>query len=126
MMSSFCSAQTASVFGVDAQSFLRDEKNIIRYNPLNVFDNNPDTVFAVNGKSFDNDEPLVQIFLGNSISIDEIRIKAGYFDKRYFKANYRIKSGEIVLFDVKGGAGQKRISLCGCHVRAVRHVWLFL
>ncbi|MBQ6566201.1 MAG: hypothetical protein IJL80_04015 [Treponema sp.] len=107
MMCTFGHAQTAFVFGVDAQSFLRDEKNIIRYNPLNIFDNNPDTVFAVNKKSFDSSEPLVQIFLGNSISIDEIRIKAGYFDKRYFKANYRIKSGAIALFDGKGELARK-------------------
>ena len=99
VLTSICYAQVASIFGVDVQAFLRDEKNIIRYNPLNIFDDNPNTVFAVNKKSFTKVDPLIKIFFGNSISINEIRIKHGYFDKKYYKANYRIKSGEVVLWN---------------------------
>ena len=62
LLSSLCHAQVASVFGVDAQAFLRDEKNIIRYNPLNIFDNNSGTVFAVNKKVFEMERPIIKIF----------------------------------------------------------------
>ncbi len=111
LVSSLVYAQVASIFGVDAQAFLRDEKNIIRYNPLNIFDNKSDTVFAVNRKSFDKAKPIIRIFLGNSIDINELKIKGGYFDKRYFKANYRIKSGEIVLSDEKKELIRKKFFL---------------
>ena len=66
---------------------------------MNIFDDNPNTVFAVNKKSFTKVDQLIKIFFGNSISINEIRIKHGYFDKKYYKANYRIKSGEVVLWN---------------------------
>lgn len=99
LITSITYAQVTSIFGVDTQAFLKDEKNIIRYNPLNIFDNKSDTVFAINKKSFDKSKPIIQIYLGNTIDINEIKIKGGYFDKKYFKSNYRIKSGVIVLFN---------------------------
>ncbi|MCR5289326.1 MAG: hypothetical protein K6E51_04990, partial [Treponema sp.] len=79
LITSITYAQVASIFGVDAQTFLKDEKNIIRYNPLNIFDNKSDTVFAINKKSFDKSKPIIQIYLGNTIDINEIKIKGGYF-----------------------------------------------
>lgn len=103
----FVFAQNASILAVDAQPFLRDEKNIIRYNPLNLFDNNSNTVYAINKKDFSYEKPLMQIYLGNEIQIDEIKIKPAYFDERYFKSNYRIKSGRIILLDNKDKLIQK-------------------
>ncbi len=111
LITSFTYAQVASVFGVDSQTFLKDEKNIIRYNPLNIFDNKSDTVFAINKKSFDKSKPIIQIYLGNTIDINEIKIKGGYFDKKYFKANYRIKSGEIVLSNEEKELTRKKFVL---------------
>ena len=90
-------AQEASVVGVNTQGFLRDEKNIIRYNPLNILDNKSDTVYAINKKEFTKIDPLIQIFFCNDVLINQINIKNGYFDSRYYKLNYRIKSGTVKL-----------------------------
>jgi hypothetical protein len=92
-------SQEVSILAVDAQPFIKDEKNLLRYMPLNIFDGDSSTVYAKNFDSFDKEKPIIQIYLGNKIKINSIKIKNGYFDKLYYNKNYRIKSGYISLFN---------------------------
>ena len=88
----FCTslfAQNAVIHSVLVSDFLKDEKNVLRYQPMNMFDSSSDTVFAVTENKQLLSKPLINIYFADPIEIDSISIKAGYFDSRYFENNDR-------------------------------------
>ena len=90
-------SENATIHSVLVSDFLKDEKDILRYQPLNIFDGNSATVFALTVKQLNPSEPLLKIYLANPVEIDSLEIKAGYFDSRYFSLNHRIKKLRVTV-----------------------------
>jgi len=68
------------LYTVLSQNFIKDEKNIVRYSPLNMFDDDESTVFAV---TFDNnvkkDKPVLTINFSDDEEISGLD-RQGYLD----------------------------------------------
>ena len=94
-------AENAVIHSVLVTDFLKDEKNVLRYQPLNMFDSYSDTVFAVTENKQLLSKPLINIYFAEPIEIDSLSIKAGYFDNRYFENNDRIKKITITVNNAK-------------------------
>ena len=94
-------AENAVIHSVLVTDFLKDEKNVLRYQPLNMFDSSSDTVYAVTGNKQLLSKPLINIYFAEPVEIDSLSIKAGYFDSRYFENNDRIKKLTITVNNAK-------------------------
>ena len=94
-------AENAVIHSVLVTDFLKDEKNVLRYQPLNMFDSSSDTVYAVTENKQLLSKPLINIYFAEPIEIDSLSIKAGYFDNRYFENNDRIKKITITVNNAK-------------------------
>lgn len=94
-------AENAVIHSVLVTDFLKDEKNVLRYQPLNMFDTFSDTVFAVTENKQLLSKPLINIYFAEPIEIDSLLIKAGYFNNRYFENNDRIKKITITVNNAK-------------------------
>lgn len=86
----------SSITLCDKDTLTVDKNNKYRYSPLKSFDDNDETVFAFKPQYGE----IFRIHFDNKYLIDEIKIKAGYFDKRYYSQNHRIK--KITLIFNKG------------------------
>ncbi|MDO4506614.1 MAG: hypothetical protein Q4B64_06660 [Spirochaetales bacterium] len=93
-------AEELMIHSVLVSDFIKDEKNVLRYQPLNIFDNSPDTVYAVSIDKDLNLKPLIKIYFAKPVEMDSLSIKAGYFDSRYYSTNHRIKK---LLVTIKNG-----------------------
>lgn len=84
---------------IEYNSFLEDKDNPVRYEPLNVIDDNPYSVWAdpYKGKT-----QFIKLNFKSPYLIDKIGIKHGYFDDRYFSQNNRVKKIKIILEDHQG------------------------
>lgn len=89
-------AQDAQLFSVHSDSFLEDT-NPLRYSPVNAFDNDASTVFARSLPKQGDSAVLISVDFAAPTDIDGIKIKAGYFDSRYFAKNHRIQKIRIVV-----------------------------
>ncbi len=94
-------AENAVIHSVLVTDFLKDEKNVLRYQPLNMFDSSSDTVYAVTENKQLLSKPLINIYFAEPVEIDSLSIKAGYFDSRYFENNDRIKKLTITVNNAK-------------------------
>lgn len=87
------------IYTATAQNFLIDKNNYVRYSPINIFDNSPETVFAVTFNEINKKQPLLVIYFGEHAEFDTLSIKPGYFDERYFEKNNRIKKINLKIFN---------------------------
>jgi hypothetical protein len=83
---------------ISSSSYLKSDIYYDRYNPVQVFDGDPETGWSedVSGAGIDE---WVEIRLEKPITIDKIRVCPGWFQKEYFKKNNRIKKMKIILDD---------------------------
>ncbi len=87
------------IYTATAQKFLIDKNNYVRYSPINIFDNSPETVFAVTFNEINKKQPLLVIYFGEHAEFDSLSIRPGYFDERYFEKNNRIKKINLKIFN---------------------------
>ena len=89
------------IYTAAAQKILIDKNNYVRYSPINIFDNSPETVFAVTYNEINKNQPLLVIYFGQHAEFDSLSIKPGYFDERYFDKNNRIKKLNLKIYNCK-------------------------
>lgn len=94
-------AQDAKIYSVVAQNFLKDKNDFLRYSPMNMFDDESSTVFAVTYGEINSAKPVFEIYFYEPLHFDSMRIKAGYFDARYFERNNRIKQLKLSVLNSK-------------------------
>lgn len=99
------------IYAPVAQQILIDKNNYIRYSPVNILDDNSDTVYAVTFDEIDNKKPLLEIYFSEPAVFDKISIKAGYFDDRYFEKNNRIKNLQLKIYNCKNLDAEKNVLL---------------
>ena len=104
-------AQEIKVYAPVAQSFLIDEKDYVRYSPMNIFDDNSASVYAVTYSQINKKKPLLEIYFSEPARFDKLSIKAGYFDERYFQKNDRIKNLRLKILNCKNINFDKSIEL---------------
>ena len=90
----------SSIYLNDKETLTIDKNNKYRYSPLKAFDNNDKTVFAFKPK-FGYEKRVYRIHFDMNYPIDEIKIKAGYFDKKYYSQNHRIKKITLIFNEGK-------------------------
>lgn len=73
-----------------------DKNDKFRYSPLKLFDQKDDTAFAFPQKELHN-YLLCIIHFDKEYELDEIDIKAGFFDPKWYVKNYRIKEIEFIF-----------------------------
>ena len=73
-----------------------DKNDKFRYSPLKLFDQKDDTAFAFPQKEL-HDYLLCIIHFDKEYELDEIDIKAGFFDPKWYVKNYRIKEIEFIF-----------------------------
>ena len=88
ILSSNLFANEIKIYAPVAQQMLIDKNNYVRYSSLNMFDDNPDTVYAVTFDEVDSKKPLLEIYFSEPAEFEKITIKAGYFDNRYFDSTF--------------------------------------
>jgi len=88
------------IYLYDAETMTVDKNNKYRYSPLKSFDNNDETVFAFKPQ-FKYGNRVYRIHFDMNYPIDEIKIKAGYFDKKYYSQNHRIKKITLIFNEGK-------------------------
>ena len=89
-----------SIYLYDNETMTIDKNNKYRYSPLKAFDDNDETVFAFKPQ-FGYRIGVYRIHFDKNYSIDEIKIKAGYFDKKYYSQNHRIKKITLIFNEGK-------------------------
>lgn len=104
-------AEEIKVYAPVAQSFLIDEKDYIRYSPVNIFDDNSASVYAVTYSQINRKKALLEIYFSEPARFDKLSIKAGYFDERYFQKNNRIKNLKLKILNCKNIDFDKTIEL---------------
>lgn len=104
-------AQEIKVYAPVAQKFLIDEKDYVRYSPVNLFDDNSATVYAVTYNQINKKQPLLEIYFSEPARFDKLSIKAGYFDERYFQKNDRIKNLKLKILNCKNIDFDKTLEL---------------
>jgi len=85
------------IFNVISQNMILDQKNIITYSSMNVFDKHNDTVYAVDYSLINVRAPLFRIYFTENVKLQSISLSAGYFDSKYYPLNNRIKTISIEL-----------------------------
>ena len=101
ILSSNLFANEIKIYAPVAQQMLIDKNNYVRYSSLNMFDDNPDTVYAVTFDEIDSKKPLLEIYFSEPAVFEKITIKAGYFDNRYFEENNRINKLQLQIYNCK-------------------------
>jgi hypothetical protein len=78
--------------------YLIYDQDFYMYHPVKVFDDNPETGW-LDGKEGAGTGSSIGIVLDRAITIDEIRVAPGYFDRRWYKDNNRVKDMRIRIRD---------------------------
>ncbi len=104
-------AEEIKVYAPVAQNFLIDEKDYVRYSPVNIFDDNSESVYAVTYSQINKKKALLEIYFSEQAHFDTLSIKAGYFDERYFQKNNRIKNLKLKILNCKNIDFDKTIEL---------------
>ncbi|MBN2893827.1 MAG: hypothetical protein JXL97_18300 [Bacteroidales bacterium] len=81
---------------LSTSSYLTEPYDKNAYHPVKVFDGKEDTGWIENAKDFGNGEYIGCVF-EKPIIVDKIVIMPGWFDKRYWKKNHRVKK---ILIDL--------------------------
>lgn len=89
-----------SIYLYDTETMTLDKNNKYRYSPLKVFDNDDETVFAFPYNK-NKENKIFRIHFNDNYPIDEIKIKAGYFDNKYYSQNHRIKKITLIFNEGK-------------------------
>lgn len=74
-----------------------DNNDKWRYSPYKALDGDETTAFAMPANDMPYPGRMFRVSFTDRIYINEIRIKAGYFDKRYYNENYRIKKLKLLF-----------------------------
>ena len=111
LLSSYLFANEIKIYAPVAQQMLIDKNNYVRYSSLNLFDDNPDTVYAVTFDEVDIKKPLLEIYFSEPAEFEKITIKAGYFDNRYFEKNNRINKLQLQIYNCKKLEAKEEINL---------------
>ena len=85
-----------TVTEIKASSSIPDEGDKYHYGPDQAFDGNPITAWN-EGADGDGIGEYVELVFDSEISIGSIEIMGGYFDRRYFKKNNRVKKLKVIL-----------------------------
>ncbi len=99
------------IYAPVAQNILIDQRNSVRYSPINLFDDNPATVYAVTYNKISITKPLLEIYFAEPVRFDKLSIKAGYFDDKYFIMNNRVKGLKLKVFNCNNIEYDKSIVL---------------
>lgn len=75
---------------------LLDQKDSLRYSVLNTIDNNSGNVYAVENVKTIKGKVFIGFYLEESVKIDSIVLEHGYFDSKYFDANNRLKTIQVI------------------------------
>ena len=111
LISSSLFANEIKIYAPVSQQMLIDKNNYVRYSSLNLFDDNPDTVYAVTFDEVDTKKPLLEIYFSEPAEFEKITIKAGYFDNRYFEKNNRINKLQLQIYNCKNLESKEEINL---------------
>ena len=99
------------IYAPIAQNMLTDKGNFVRYSPVNMFDGDSATVYAVTFGEVDKKGYLLDIRFAEPAVFDELTIKAGYFDKKYFGMNDRIKDMTVEIWNCFNKDYEKSLAL---------------
>ena len=99
------------IYSPIAQNMLIDKNNFVRYSPVNMFDGDSTTVYAVTFSEVDKKAYLLDIRFAEPAVFDELTIKAGYFDQKYFGMNDRIKDMTVEIWNCFNNDYEKSLSL---------------
>lgn len=86
--------ENINIYQVIPQDMIVDT-DPIRYSVLNLIDDNPGTVYAIENKRINPKTPFLRFYFCDPISISGFKIKPGYFDPKYFNLNNRISEIRI-------------------------------
>ncbi|MBN2352650.1 MAG: hypothetical protein JXD23_08800 [Spirochaetales bacterium] len=86
------------VLSITCSSLLTEKRDRNMYQPAKVFDGKPDTGWAESAPGSGNGE-WIEIRFARPVTADKIVVSPGWFDKRYWILNNRIKSLSIELDD---------------------------
>lgn len=87
------------IYAPVAQYMLIDEKNPVRFSPLNMFDGDSETVYKVRSEEVDMNEYLLDILFAEPAVFDTLTIRAGNFHKKEYKESNRLKNLSIELLN---------------------------
>lgn len=90
----------AVIRSISFDSFLVWDENAYFYHPVKIFDDNLKTGW-IDGVKGDGKNSSFRVVLDREIFVDEIRIAPGYFDKRLYSDNNRIKKITIKVNDTE-------------------------
>ena len=111
VLSSVAVAQGIKIYSPIAQNMLTDKGNFVRYSPVNMFDGDSATVYAVTFSEVDKNDYLLDIRFAEPAVFDALTIKAGYFDKKYFGMNDRIRDMAVEIWNCFNKDYEKSLSL---------------
>ncbi|MBN2443363.1 MAG: hypothetical protein JXJ04_18525 [Spirochaetales bacterium] len=83
------------VVNIIHSSYILYDKDIYMYHPAKVFDAKPETGWLENGEGFGMDE-FIGIEFEQKITVDEISFMPGYFVKKWYKNNNRVKKIQVI------------------------------
>ena len=87
------------IYAPVAQYMLIDEKDPVRFSPLNMFDGDSETVYKVRSEEVDMNEYLLDILFAEPAVFDTLTIRAGNFNKKEYKESNRLKNLSIELLN---------------------------
>ena len=89
-------SQDIKLAAIACQDMLLDQKDSLRYSVLNTIDNNSGNVYAVENVKTIKGKVFIGFYLEESVKIDSIVLEHGYFDSKYFDANNRLKTIQVI------------------------------
>ena len=89
-------SQDIKLAAIACQDMLLDQKDSLRYSVLNTIDNNSGNVYAVENVKIIKGKVFIGFYLEESVKIDSIVLEHGYFDSKYFDANNRLKTIQVI------------------------------
>jgi hypothetical protein len=89
-------SQDIKLAAIACQDMLLDQNNTLRYSVLNTIDNNSSNVYAVENVKIIKGKVFIGFYMAESAKIDSIVLEHGYFDSKYFDANNRLKTIQVI------------------------------
>ena len=89
-------SQDIKLAAIACQDMLLDQKDSLRYSVLNTIDNNSSNVYAIENVKIIKGKVFIGFYLEESAKIDSIVLEHGYFDSKYFDANNKLKTIQVI------------------------------
>ena len=103
--------ESIKIYAPIAKSMLISKDDLTEYSTVNLFDDDPATIYAVDYLTLDKKGWLLEIRFSEPAVFDTLSVKGGYFDKNRFKKNERIKDLSIEIWNCRNKDYEKSLVL---------------